>query len=100
MHKSIWRAAEEVESKYGITVRQMRKKDIEAEIGGFLEVYNAAWERNWGFVPLSEAEVRHYAKDLKPHPGRELGVGRREGRGDVGAALSLPDYNQVLRHLG
>ena len=32
----------------------------------FLEVYNAAWERNWGFVPLTEEEVRHYAKDLKP----------------------------------
>ena len=32
----------------------------------FLEVYNAAWERNWGFVPLTEDEVRHYAKELKP----------------------------------
>ena len=34
----------------------------EAEIDRFLEVYNAAWERNWGFVPLTEKEVRHYAK--------------------------------------
>ena len=30
----------------------MRKRDFEAEIERFLEVYNAAWERNWGFVPL------------------------------------------------
>ena len=33
-------------------------EDFEAEIGRFLEVYNAAWERNWGFVPLDENEVR------------------------------------------
>ncbi|MBV9807534.1 MAG: hypothetical protein JO286_10155, partial [Solirubrobacterales bacterium] len=66
VHPAIWRVAGEVESKYGITTRNMRKKDMQAEIGRFLEVYNAAWERNWGFVPLTEEEVRHIAKDLKP----------------------------------
>src|SRR3712207_7518520 len=49
-----------------IITRSMRKRDMEAEIGRFLEVYNAAWERNWGFVPLEDDEVRHYAKELKP----------------------------------
>ncbi|HMJ02541.1 MAG TPA: hypothetical protein VK506_06345, partial [Conexibacter sp.] len=66
VHPAIWRMAEQVESKHGITVRPMRKKDIYAEIDRFLEVYNAAWERNWGFSPLTEKEVRHYAKTLKP----------------------------------
>ena len=31
-----------------------------------MEIYNAAWERNWGFVPLTDAEVERYAKELKP----------------------------------
>ncbi len=89
----------EVESKHGITVRSMRKKDMEAEIGRFLEVYNAAWERNWGFVPLTEAEVRHYAKDLKPILDENWAfVAEKDGE-TVGAALTLPDYNQVLIHL-
>jgi hypothetical protein len=99
VHKSIWRAAGEVESKYGITVRPMRKKDIAKEIEGFLEVYNAAWERNWGFVPLTETEVRHYAKDLKPILDENWAFAAEKDGEVIGAALTLPDYNQVLRHL-
>jgi GNAT superfamily N-acetyltransferase len=95
----IWRAAADVERKYGITVRPMRKKDMEAEIGRFLEVYNAAWERNWGFTPLTEEEVRHYAKDLKPVLDENWAfIAEKDGE-PVAAALTLPDYNQVLMHL-
>jgi GNAT superfamily N-acetyltransferase len=98
VHPAIWRAAAEVE-KYGITVRNMRKKDMQAEIGRFLEVYNAAWERNWGFVPLTEEEVRHYAKDLKPVLDENWAfIAEKDGE-PIAAALTLPDYNQVLRHL-
>ncbi|HJS95651.1 MAG TPA: hypothetical protein VJ741_15415 [Solirubrobacteraceae bacterium] len=99
VHPAIWRVAAEVESKYGITVRNMRKKDMEAEIGRFLQVYNAAWERNWGFVPLTEEEVRHYAKDLKQILDENWAfIAEKDGE-PVGAALTLPDYNQVFRHL-
>jgi GNAT superfamily N-acetyltransferase len=95
----IWRAAADVERKYGITVRPMRKKEMEAEIGRFLEVYNAAWERNWGFTPLTEEEVRHYAKDLKPVLDENWAfIAEKDGE-PVAAALTLPDYNQVLKHL-
>jgi len=99
VHEAIWRVAADVEAKHGITVRPMRKKNMEAEINRFLEVYNAAWERNWGFVPLTEAEVRHYAKDLKPILDENWAfVAEKDGE-TVGAALTLPDYNQVLAHL-
>jgi GNAT superfamily N-acetyltransferase len=99
VHEAIWKVADEVESKHGVVVRPMRKKHMEAEINRFLEVYNAAWERNWGFVPLSEEEVRHYAKDLKPILDENWAwVAEHDGE-TVGAALSLPDYNQVLAHL-
>ncbi|MBB4662666.1 GNAT family N-acetyltransferase [Conexibacter arvalis] len=97
VHPSIWRVAERVESKYGITVRPMRKKDINAEIDRFLEVYNEAWERNWGFSPLTETEVRHYAQTLKPILDEHWAfVAEKDGE-TVGAALSVPDYNQVFK---
>lgn len=100
VHPAIWRVAAEVESRYGITARQMRKKHMEEEIGRFLEVYNAAWEHNWGFVPLTEEEVRHYAKDLKPFLDENWAfVAERDGE-PVAAALTLPDYNEVLVHMG
>ncbi len=97
VHPAIWKMAEEVHSKHGITVRPMRKKDLEAEIGRFLEVYNAAWERNWGFVPLTEKEVRHYAKQLKPLLDENWAFIAEKGGETVGAALTLPDFNQVFK---
>ncbi len=80
-------------------VRPFRKRDLEAEVGRFIEVYNEAWERNWGFVPLTESEVRHYARNLRPVLSEDWAyVAEKDGE-TVGAALSLPDYNQVLIHL-
>jgi GNAT superfamily N-acetyltransferase len=99
VHPAIWEAAERVESQYGIVCRNMRKKDLESEISRFMEVYNAAWERNWGFVPLTEHEVRHYAKTLKPFLDENWAMIAEKDGETVGAALTLPDWNQVLIHL-
>jgi GNAT superfamily N-acetyltransferase len=100
VHPSIWEMAAKVSSEHGIVVRPMRKRDLQAEVGRFLEVYNAAWERNWGFVPLTEEEVRHYANDLKPVLSENWAMIAEARDGTVvGAALTLPDFNQVLAHL-
>ncbi len=100
VHPAIWEMAEKVSSEHGITCRGMRKKDLEAEVGKFLEVYNEAWERNWGFVPLTESEVRHYAKQLRPLLDENWAMIAETSDGQVaGAALSLPDYNQVFRRM-
>ncbi len=99
VHPVIWKLAGEVESKHGITTRYFDKKDLRAEVDRFLEVYNAAWERNWGFVPLSEEEVRHYAKQLKPLLSEDWAMVAEKDSETVGAGLSLPDYNQVFKHM-
>jgi GNAT superfamily N-acetyltransferase len=62
------------------------------------ELYNTVLERNWGFVPLTEEEVYHYAKDLKPILDENWAMfAERKDTGEiVGGALTLLDYNQVL----
>ena len=99
VHPAIWEMADRVLTEHGITVRPMRKRDLENEVSRFLEVYNAAWERNWGFVPLTEEEARHSAKDLKPILDENWAMIAEKDGETVGAALTLPDYNQVLAHL-
>ena len=101
VRRAIWLMADKVEAEHGIVCRPMRKRDMDAEVNRFLEVYNAAWERNWAAVPLSEQEIHHYAKDLKPILDENWAyIAERADTGEVvGAALTLPDYNQVLKHL-
>jgi GNAT superfamily N-acetyltransferase len=95
-HEFIEEAARKSESEHGVTVRQMRKSDLEAEIGRFMEVYNEAWGPNWGFVPITEEEVAFQAKNLKPILDENWAmIAEREGE-VVGAALTLPDVNEVL----
>jgi GNAT superfamily N-acetyltransferase len=101
VHPAIWAAAGKVESEHGIVCRPMRKRDLDAEVTAFLEVYNAAWEKNWGAVPLTAEEAHHYAIDLKPVLDENWAmIAERKDTGEVvGAALTLPDFNQVLSHL-
>ena len=98
-HDLIHQAAEASAREHGVVVRKMRKRDLEAEVNRFMEVYNAAWDRNWGFVPVTEEEVRFQAKNLKPILDENWAmIAERDGE-VVGAALTLPDVNQVLRHM-
>jgi hypothetical protein len=100
VHPAIWELAEKVQSEHGITCRPMRKRDLHNEVKRFMEVYNEAWERNWGFVPLTEAEVQHYAKTLKPILDENWAMIAETADGEVaGAALTLPDYNQALAQI-
>jgi GNAT superfamily N-acetyltransferase len=95
----IWELADKVESEHGIVMRHMRKKNLEAEIRRFVEVYNVAWSKNWGFVPITEAELAHTAKELKPLLDENwLMVAEKDGD-TVGVALTVPDFNQVLAKL-
>jgi hypothetical protein len=57
-----------------------------------------AWEKNWGFVPMTEAEIEHMAKALKPviNPDMILFV-EKEGE-TIGFAMGLPDMNHALKH--
>lgn len=88
--------AEKLEPEHGVTIRNMRRKDFAAEVERFMDVYNRAWERNWGFVPLTDAELEAYAKDLKPILDEHWAfVAEKDGE-VVGAALTLLDYNEIL----
>ncbi len=79
-------------------VRSVEMKRFDAEVALIREIYNVAWERNWGFVPMTDAEVAYMAKQLKPVVDPDLAlIGEIEDE-PAGFALALPDVNQAIRH--
>ena len=96
-HPAIHEAAQKSLDDNGITIRSMRRSDMASEIGRFHEVYNEAWGDNWGFVPLDPDEVEFHAKLLKVILDEDWAMIAEKDDGEVvGAALTLPDINQVL----
>lgn len=96
---AIFMAADRVdESSYRF--KRFSRLTLNSDVDRFLDIYNESWEKNWGFVPLSDKEVRHYAKTLLPVLDKNWAfVIIGEDGDNAGAALTLPDYNQVLKHL-
>jgi GNAT superfamily N-acetyltransferase len=95
MHPMIHAAAAKSREE-GVVLRPMRKSEMEAEVGRFMEVYNEAWGHNWGFVPITEAEVAFQAKNLKPVLDENWAMMAEKDGEIVGAALTLPDVEQAL----
>lgn len=96
-HPAIMEAAQKSLDEHGITIRNMRKSDMQAEVMRFHSVYNEAWGDNWGFVPITEDEAGYHAKLLKQIIDEDWAmIAETEDGTVVGAALTLPDINQVL----
>ena len=80
------------------TIRPIRMKELAREIERIRDVYNSAWERNWGFVPMTEAEFDEMAKQMKQIVDPELCLLAEIDGEVVGFELALPDFNQAIRH--
>jgi GNAT superfamily N-acetyltransferase len=73
-------------------------RHFDDEVARIRTVYNKAWERNWGFVPMTEAEIVHMAKELRPVVKPDLVLIAEKGDEPVGFAMALPNLNMALRH--
>jgi GNAT superfamily N-acetyltransferase len=94
----IWELADKVQSDHGIKVRPMRRRKLRKEMDAFAEVYNSAWSKNWDFVPFSKKDLDTYTFDMQlAYDKHWFMVAEREADGEiVGAAITIPDLNQVL----
>ncbi|MBW2617587.1 MAG: GNAT family N-acetyltransferase [Deltaproteobacteria bacterium] len=80
-------------------LRPIRMKDLAQEVRIILSVYNQAWADNWGFVPMTDAEMAQMTKDLKQGVVPELVKIAYIDEEPIGMYVVLPDYNQALIHL-
>jgi GNAT superfamily N-acetyltransferase len=82
-----------------IRIRQVDKSKFNAEARIILNLLNDAWSSNWGYVPLTEAEIAYAGKKLKPIIYNELvRVAEIDGE-PVAFMITLPDINELIKDL-
>lgn len=93
------RMQEALIKRYDLTIRKIDfKNNFDNDVESLKEIYNAAWQPNWGFVKITDEEFDFLAADLKTFAVEDY-VLLLESKGKlVGFSLGLPDLNQVLIH--
>jgi GNAT superfamily N-acetyltransferase len=93
------RALERVRKQSGFTFRQLDRSRFAREVELAWDVYNEAWERNWGFVPMTRAEFDHMAGMLKLLVVDQFACFAEVNGEAAGFAMALPDYNRTLQRI-
>ena len=98
--RRVERLADRARRRHDIVVRRVNMRAFDAEVKVLQEVYGLAWEKNWGFVRPTDAEMRQLAVDLKPIINPEIVLFAEMGGRTVGCTVAIPDANQVLKKMG
>ncbi|MDQ6654544.1 MAG: GNAT family N-acetyltransferase [Verrucomicrobiota bacterium] len=97
--KRLRRIAARFKDRQLATIRPIDMQNLAEESGRLREIYNQAWERNWGFVPFTPAEFDHLVHELKPIAVPEIVlIAEVEGE-PVGFILGIPDINVAFKHI-
>jgi len=80
----------------GIVFRPINLKKFKEETDQIREIYNSAWDKNLGFVPMTENEFKYLAKDLKMILDKDFCTVAEHNGKMVGFSLAIPDINEIL----
>ena len=82
-----------------IALRGVDKSRFDEEAALILGILNDAWGNNWGFVPITDAEIAYIGKKLRPLVCEDL-IMIAEYDGDpVAFLMTLPDINEAIAPL-
>lgn len=93
------RFANVARERYQVRVRTVRFDKLDEELGLIKPIYRSAWSKNWGAVPMTDAEFDFLAEALKQVADPDMCYLAFIDDEPVGCFISLPDYNQILKHL-
>lgn len=81
-----------------IVIRPMGSNFMD-EVSVVMDIFNDAWSDNWGFVPFSDKQIEHMAKEIKPIMFKEgLWVGEYKGV-PIAYIWMIPDLNEAIRDI-
>jgi hypothetical protein len=93
------RLAERTAQKKGVRIRHVDPKDRDAEFALIREIYNDSWSGNWGFVPLSDNEMRDIQKSVKSFADPDLVFFIYYENEPAAICVIFPDINPLLKRL-
>ena len=83
----------------GLAVRPLDMSRFDEEIATVARIFNAAWAGNWGFIPMSEADIAHMAREMRLIIVPDLvSIATLDGV-PVAMCLALPDLNEMIGDL-
>jgi GNAT superfamily N-acetyltransferase len=82
-----------------VRIREVNLRDIKGEAERLRTIYNQAWEKNWGFVPFTEAEFDHMAREMKPLIEPEGLLIAETDTEPVAFIIAVPDINVALKKI-
>ena len=87
---------EKIKERSKIKIRSIDFSEFESEVTLINQIYNQAWERNWGFVPMREDEFRYMARQLKQIVDPKMALVAEVNDEPAAFSLAVPDINQAL----
>jgi hypothetical protein len=93
------RLAEKIAKKRGVQIRLFRRKEMDSEFDLIREIFNDSWSGNWGFVPLTENEMRDIQKSVVPFADEDLVFFIYYDNEPAAACVIFPDINPMLKRL-
>ncbi len=97
--EKVARISDKVKARSQVTVREMDLSRWDDEVTQVLDIYNDAWEKNWGFVPVSEKEFRHIAADLKMVVRPELALMAEVNGEPVAFSITIMNLNPIFKKI-
>lgn len=82
-----------------LVLRKYEPSRFQAEVELFFEIYNDAWEENWGHVAFERDEFMFVAEGLRQIIDPNLCWFAYIGGEVAGASVTLPDFNQVAKKM-
>lgn len=95
--EKLLRVGQKVLARGHLTLRRADMKKFDREVEHVKQIYNKAWMQNWGYVPMTDAEIDRLAEQLRQFVDPDLVLFVEHEGEVVGFGLSLPDLNQPLR---
>ena len=91
------RVVEKIKAKGDIQIRKVDLKHFDQEVERVKKIYNQSWARNWGFVPMTDAEFERMGEELRQVLDPDMTLVAEINGEPIGVSIILPDLNQPLR---